>query len=541
MRYCVAPILGSLVLILAACTGLDKGEGSLSIDPVERGFELPAHPIVLFYVDGLRQDVFEEMLAEGKLPKLRRTFLDRAARVRSAVVSVPSVTYANSVTMVTGRWPSAHGVWANVWFDRYELLTHNYEDERGNADLDRTCPTLFELMPESLSAAIALPFERGVELTFANSVDDGGLPAGVAWTMGEEKTTDQILSEQLYEIGQQAREVRAWPALIAIHLPAVDEIAHTVGSDGKEYRSAIENLDDCIGSALETFERGGMLEDMILVLVSDHGHHSTPRSLALDEYLRAALDMPVLLNCKDDGAASYVSRWEHYAKARVVVTTSGEREASLHLRCGASWNERPTLEEIVGFAGPDRGELPSLLLEGPAIELVAVRAGKDEVQIWSRLGHASIVRSGVNDEAVFSYRLLAGEDPLGYDQDPKLWSWIGAGAHRSREWLTATADMPRPDLVPQLMAAFDNPRSGDVVLFAAREWDFSADYAGGHGGIEREEMVVPLYFAGPGIRPRAEIPAARLVDLVPTLLDLAGVEWRAAHSFDGESLEPFLQ
>src|SRR5262245_5362027 len=242
MRYRVAPIVVSLALILAACAGLDKTERSLSIDPVERGFELPPHPIVLFYVDGLRQDVFEQMLAEGRLPKLRRTFLDRAAHVRSTVVSVPSVTYANSVSMMTGRWPSAHCVWANVWFDRYELLTHNYEDERGNADLDRTCPTLFELMPESLSAAIALPFGRGVELTFANSVDDGGLAPGVAWTMGEEKSTDQLLADQLYEIGQQAREIRAWPALIAIHLPAVDETAHKFGSDGKEYRSAIANL-----------------------------------------------------------------------------------------------------------------------------------------------------------------------------------------------------------------------------------------------------------------------------------------------------------
>jgi len=540
MRYPVVHMVGTLALILAGCAGLDKGERSLSIDPVERGFELPPHPIVLFYVDGLRQDVFEQMLAEGKLPRLKRTFIDRAAHVRSAVVSVPSVTYANSVTMMTGRWPSVHGVWANVWFDRYELLTHNYEDERDNADLDRTSPTLFELMPESMTAAIALPFTRGVELKLANTAHDGGTQAGFAWAMGEEKTTDQLLAQKFYEIGEDAREIRAWPALIAIHLPAVDQTAHKFGSDGKEYRSAIENLDDCVGSALETFERGGMLEDMILVLVSDHGHHSTPRSLALDEFLRAALDMPVLLNCRDDGATPYVPRWEHYSKAHVVVTTCGEREASLHLRCGPSWNTRPTLEEILSFAG-SRGELPSLLLEGPAIELVAVRAGKNEVQIWSRLGHASIVRSGSGSDADFSYQLLAGEDPLGYDQDPKLWSWVGAGAHGSREWLDATADLPRPDLVPQLVYAFDNPRSGDVVLFAAREWDFSPDYAGGHGGIEREEMIVPMYLAGPGIRAGTEIPAARLVDLAPTLLDLAGVEWRDAHTFDGESLEASLQ
>jgi hypothetical protein len=73
-------------------------------------------------------------------------------------------------------------------------------------------------------------------------------------------------------------------------------------------------------------------------------------------------------------------------------------------------------------------------------------------------------------------------------------------AHTSREWLAATADTSRPDVVPQLLTAFDDPRSGDVILFAAPGWDFSPEeYLGGHGGLEREELIVPLYMAGPGI------------------------------------------
>jgi arylsulfatase A-like enzyme len=541
----MAPIFAPAALILAACAALEEDEKSLSIDPVERGFELPPHPIVLFYVDGLRQDVFEELVDAGELPHLRRHFLDRAARVRSTVVSVPSVTYANALSMVTGRWPAAHGVWANNWFDRYELLTHNYEDERANADLDRTCPTLFELMPEALSAVVALPFERGVELTHAASVGDSGREAWVAWALGREEQTDRLLTEQLYAIGEQAREIGAWPALTAIHLPAVDHVAHEHGSDGKEYRSAVENLDRSIGETLETFARGGMLDQMILVLTSDHGHHSTPHSLAIDEFLHDVLGVPVLHNCEDDGDEDYLERRERYASARAVITTCGEREASLHLRVGESWSERPSLEEILFFPGAQgaREDLPARLLRERAIELVAVRAGEDEVHLHARAGSAAIerTRADAGEEELFSYRLLAGSDPLGYDRASELWSWIGSGAHTSREWLTETADQPRPDVVPQLVAAFDHPRSGDVVLFAAPTWDFSPHYAGGHGGLERGEMIVPLYLAGPGIRPRTELPVARLVDLVPTLLDLAGVEPREGQTFDGVSLEPFLR
>ena len=59
-------------------------------------FELPATPMILFFVDGLREDVLEELDRRGELPRLHRYLFDRAAHVRSAVTSVPSVTYANS-------------------------------------------------------------------------------------------------------------------------------------------------------------------------------------------------------------------------------------------------------------------------------------------------------------------------------------------------------------------------------------------------------------------------------------------------------------
>jgi arylsulfatase A-like enzyme len=539
MWYVAQRIVIPGALLLAACSTLEEDARVLSVDPVERGFDLPPRPIVVFYVDGLRQDVFEELRQQGKLPKLEQHFLSRAGRVRSAVVSVPSVTYANALSMMTGRWPAAHGVWANSWFDRDELRTRNYEDERGNADLDRACPTLFELMPEALSAVIALPFERGVEISLADSATSSGSSAWIAWAMGREETTDRTLAEQLFELGEQAREIGEWPALIAIHLPAVDFVAHEHGSDGAEYRDVVASLDQSIGETLDAFAAGGMLEDLLLVLTSDHGHETTPQSLEIRPFLEQALGVPVLVNSGDDGDTGYIERSEHYGRARVVATTSGEREASLHLRHAASWHERPSLEEITWFASP-HDELPARLLQSPAVEFVAVRNGDDGVQLHGRLGSAAIERTRGAGEPLYLYRVLGGPDPLGYDADPELWDWIRAGAHTSREWLDATADHARPDLVPQLAAAFDHPRSGDVVLFAAPGWDFSEHYAGGHGGLERREMIVPMYFAGPGIRAGAEVRAARLVDLVPTLLDLAGVEPPDEQVFDGISIAPQL-
>jgi len=520
------------------------GEKSLSIDPERRGFEVPGRPVILFFVDGLRQDVFEEVAASGKLPLLSRHLLDRAARVRSAVTGVPSVTYANATSMLTGCWPSTHGVWANVWFDREALLTRNYETQRDGANEDAASPMIFEMISKDLTATVSLAIHRGAKITLAESATTGGTLAWLNWYAKREKKADELLAEQLFEIGEQAREIGEWPAFIAVHLPAVDHIGHVNGSDGEAYRSAVVNLDKSIGAALDAFARGGMLERLTIVLTSDHGHHGAPLSFALDRFLPKAIGAPALPSQENDGKRSFLERFGHYTSTNLVFTVSGEREASLHLRVHGEWRDRPSLAEILAFpeapGASTATALPERLLQSPAVDVVVVRAGANAVQVHGRRGTAVIERSGEAADPLFAYRLLNGADPLGYFEDAELQTWIKAGAHASREWLESTAEQEHPDLVPQLLLAFDHRRSGDVILFAAPGWDFSTKYRGGHGGIEREEMIVPLYFAGPGIRAGVEIPAARLVDIVPTLLELTGTAAPRAAHFDGVTLANFL-
>jgi arylsulfatase A-like enzyme len=139
---------------------------------------------------------------------------------------------------------------------------------------------------------------------------------------------------------------------------------------------------------------------------------------------------------------------------------------------------------------------------------------------------------------MYKYRVMQGEDPLGYTSDPNARALCDGEYHASHDWLAAPAALAHPDIVPQQGEAFDSPRSGDIIIFAAPGWAFSLDYVGGHGGIERDEMLMPMYFAGPGLPPGGKVHAARLVDLVPTVLDLMG--WRDSverpHRFDGASI-----
>jgi hypothetical protein len=47
--------------------------------------------------------------------------------------------------------------------------------------------------------------------------------------------------------------------------------------------------------------------------------------------------------------------------------------------------------------------------------------------------------------------------------------------------------------------------------------------SGGHGGLEREVMEVPLVLAGAGIRPRAPLVRAQIIDVAPTVCALLGL------------------
>jgi hypothetical protein len=76
-------------------------------------------------------------------------------------------------------------------------------------------------------------------------------------------------------------------------------------------------------------------------------------------------------------------------------------------------------------------------------------------------------------------------------------------------------------------------RSGDIVLSAARDWDFRARYepirhVSSHGALHREHMLVPLLTN----RPVTDAPR-RTVDVMPSALAALGAPMPAI--LDGRS------
>ncbi len=79
-------------------------------------------PVVLISVDGMKPEYVTQAAQHGlKIPVLH-DFLVHGAYAQGVIGVIPTVTYPSHTTMVTGVWPSEHGVIDNTIFD--PLLQH---------------------------------------------------------------------------------------------------------------------------------------------------------------------------------------------------------------------------------------------------------------------------------------------------------------------------------------------------------------------------------------------------------------------------------
>src|SRR5258708_20113466 len=96
-----------------------------------------------------------------------------------------------------------------------------------------------------------------------------------------------------------------------------------------------------------------------------------------------------------------------------------------------------------------------------------------------------------------------GGDPLGLGRDVRD---ATAG-----ETYDLTLDTDYPDSILQLARLASAPRSGEIILSAARNWDFRSKHepiphVSAHGALHREHMLVPLLSNRPSPTPPHPTP-----------------------------------
>jgi len=503
---------------------------------------LPDRPALVIWIDGLGWEAYEALLKAGRLPNAKRYFVDRGVSMR-AVASYPTITYANNVSFSTGLFPGHHGVHGNKWFDRDKLIYQDYTSigTYRQVDGDFEARTIYELLGEAPTATILTPVRRG-----ATQNIDNWATAGISWFFRMHTNVNRLTTARFEMIAETARTTGKWPVFILAYYVTPDTLAHAKGPSHPDYTKMILDVDLQVGRVCQAYENAGLLDKTTIAFISDHGFLDTPKLFDVGEFFRKGMH----LETRDRLYGRDVSmdrRRDHFGDARAVVVAGGNRRCSIHLRVGDEWSARPTEKQIErcehGFyPGPHTGgewtrdDTSTVLVSQESVDLLMVRLGPNSVRVRTKAGDGVIDRVVREGRKLYRYRVTKGTDPLGHASDLKTKALMDGGYHDGDAWLAASMDTPRPDAVVQLIEMNDSPRSGDIVLFAARGWDFFGGDAGGHGGLTREEILVPWLIAGPDLPARATLDAARTVDLMPTMLHLIGKRDAIPTGLDGRDL-----
>jgi predicted AlkP superfamily pyrophosphatase or phosphodiesterase len=259
--------------------------------------------LVIISVDGMRPDYVTGADAHGaKIPHLRR-FMREGSYAEGVVGVVPTVTYPSHTTLVTGVWPAKHGIFGNTTFDPFQK---NYQGWYWYAE-DIRVPTLWDAAAKAgrTTASVQWPVTVGAHITWnipefwrASTDDDAKLLRAVS--------TAGLVSDAEKEVGPypggidpsiEADEPRGqyaqWilekkrPALLTLHLIALDHIEHDTGPFSPEAIAILEQLDTAIGNVCATAELLSPGRAYIAV-VSDHGFAKTDTQLNLFPLFRQA-------------------------------------------------------------------------------------------------------------------------------------------------------------------------------------------------------------------------------------------------------------
>jgi hypothetical protein len=165
-------------------------------------------------------------------------------------------------------------------------------------------------------------------------------------------------------------------------------------------------------------------------------------------------------------------------------------------------------------------DLAERLLTRASVDLLILPTSAASCEIRAN-GRGSATLSWV--ESKYSYTPNGG-DPLGIGVQHSI---------DDGEAYDATIATDYPDALVQIAHLIASPRCGDIVLSAARDWDYRARYepiphVSSHGALHREHMLVPLLLN----RPSAGVPR-RTVDVMPSALAALGIT--APKTFDGVS------
>ena len=252
-----------LVFFLTSCNQVHETIHGSSSGTDLSYYGEPSTPLILISIDGFRWDYFDKV----ETPNFNR-LIANGSKADGLKTSYPSKTFPNHISIVTGNYPSNHGIISNYFYDA-DFDEYFYIGAGSTAAQDGKW-----IDAEPIWVTIEKQAKRAMIMFWPMSdAEIMGIRPSKYYVYNEDPTNldrmDQILSWLLHT-------GNARPSFLASYFSVVDSKGHSYGPDGDETIEAIRVVDKAIGHLIDGLEAQNILNEVNIMIVSDHGMTETP-------------------------------------------------------------------------------------------------------------------------------------------------------------------------------------------------------------------------------------------------------------------------
>ncbi len=494
-----------------------------------------AKRLIMAVIDGCHQKTLYDLIDKGEMPFFNE-ILKTGTRVRSAVTMFPSTTVACCSSLYTGCWYRNHGILDNEWFDRFDtpprarsyiaglhyalesldrklwgapsILLPNI-NKGGAANNDLEAPTIYEDFTRAGLKSYTMFHYIGRGAT--KWIRPGRMDM-LRYGLVEqfEKPYEMYEKHMVSSAIINARKGR--PDVISLYFGGNDGNSHRHGVPGQlpYLRDFIDGEFMRMKKAAEQIYPG---DDIYSAITADHGQtNMNPDDIDRSMYYQ---DMqPVLAASGFDKSEQGLSMSEHdLGQMDAVISLGNGATFSFYLRNRDTrdWKTQPDYaNDVLPF-------LNNLLKAGDRLPPFGN---------WPFPRYVDFILTRTKFDEPYS--IYANDPP--YEGEGRLVD--------PETFFDGREGYCRP---VERIRGIDHPKGPDVKLVLNYADHFNVQeraefHAGQHGSLNADDSIVPMIFAGPGVR-TDELDDALTIDFSPTCAALMGVEMPRA---DGKPLPVFI-
>lgn len=212
--------------------------------------------VIMISTDGFRYDYTKKYNAENLLK-----YSNEGVQAKAMIPSYPSITFPNHWSLITGLYPSHHGLIDNFFYDYKRKESYAMSDKKNAEDGSWYGGTPLWGLAEKQGMISA-------SLMWVGSASDAGGKRPTYYYPYHEKFTPSEKVDKVINWLKLPMDKR--PHFISLYFPEVDGSGHHFGPEAKETEDAVHLIDKAIGDLVQKVNDLG-LKNVNFIFVSDHG------------------------------------------------------------------------------------------------------------------------------------------------------------------------------------------------------------------------------------------------------------------------------